>query len=98
MAASFRQLWDGLHFARLGGDLVSVPAAIRRVIFDGLRRDARSCAGGNRAGGILASLLHRHSARLDQFLPILLLLAAVLVLLSYLVFSERARSSVRCGI
>jgi len=46
--------------------------------------------GGIGLGSVLASLVHRHSARLDQFLPILLLLAAVL--------SERARSSIRCGI
>ena len=35
--------------------------------------------GGIGLGSVLASLVHRHSARLDQFLPILLLLAAVLV-------------------
>src|SRR5215211_3032141 len=34
-------------------------------------------------GSVLASLTNRHSARLDQFLSVLLLLAAVLVLLSY---------------
>jgi spermidine synthase len=34
-------------------------------------------------GSILASLIRRHAARLDQLVPILLLLAAVLVLLSY---------------
>src|SRR6266576_6654014 len=42
--------------------------------------------GGIGLGSVLASLIHRHSARLDQFLPILLLLAAVLVLLSYWFF------------
>ena len=42
--------------------------------------------GGIGLGSVLASLVHRHSARLDQFLPILLLLAAILVLLSYWFF------------
>ena len=39
--------------------------------------------GGIGLGSILASLIRRHAARLDQLVPILLLLAAVLVLLSY---------------
>jgi hypothetical protein len=42
--------------------------------------------GGIGLGSVLASLGHRYSARLDQFLPILLLLAAILVLLSYWFF------------
>ncbi len=42
--------------------------------------------GGIGLGSILASLIHRHSARADQSLPILLLLSAVLVLLSYWFF------------
>lgn len=42
--------------------------------------------GGIGLGSILASLIQRHSAGLDQLLPILLLLAAVLVLLSYWFF------------
>ena len=55
-------------FLALGGDLVSVPAAIRRLIFDGFRRDARGCAGGNRSWGVvLASVVHRHSARRISF-------------------------------
>ncbi len=42
--------------------------------------------GGIGLGSVLASLIRRHSARLDQLLPILLLLAAILVLLSYWFF------------
>ncbi len=42
--------------------------------------------GGIGLGSILASVVQRHSARLDQVLPILLLLAAILVLLSYWFF------------
>jgi spermidine synthase len=42
--------------------------------------------GGIGLGSILASLLHRSSARLDHLLPVLLLLAAILVLLSYQFF------------
>jgi predicted membrane-bound spermidine synthase len=37
-------------------------------------------------GGIVAGAIHRRSARLNQLLPILLLLAAILTLLSYLFF------------
>src|SRR5438105_1432552 len=42
--------------------------------------------GGIGLGSILASLIRRHWARVNQLLPILLLLAAVLVLLSYWFF------------
>jgi spermidine synthase len=37
-------------------------------------------------GGIVAGVIHRHSARLNHLLPILLLLAAIATLLSYLFF------------
>src|SRR5437867_1749057 len=40
-------------------------------------------------GGIVAGAIHRRSARLNQFLPALLLLAAIATLLSYLFFPER---------
>src|SRR5437016_4792053 len=39
--------------------------------------------GGIGLGSVLASLIHQRSNRLDQSIPILLLLAAILVLLSY---------------
>jgi spermidine synthase len=42
--------------------------------------------GGIGLGSVLPSLIRRQSARLDQLLPILLLLAAMLVLLSYWFF------------
>src|SRR4030095_7899869 len=38
-------------------------------------------------GGIVAGAIHRHSARLNRLLPILLLLAAIATLLSYFFFS-----------
>ena len=41
-------------------------------------------------GGIVAGAIHRRSARADQLLPILLLLAAIVVLLSYLLFPGEA--------
>jgi spermidine synthase len=37
-------------------------------------------------GGVAAGAIHRRSAQLNQFLPVLLLLAAIAVLLSYLFF------------
>jgi spermidine synthase len=40
-------------------------------------------------GGIVAGAIHRRSARLNQLLPALLLLAAIATLLSYLFFPER---------
>src|SRR6266576_1967495 len=40
-------------------------------------------------GGIVAGAIHRRSARLNQSLPALLLLAAIATLLSYLFFPER---------
>src|SRR5438552_626164 len=40
-------------------------------------------------GGIVAGVIHRGSRRLDDLLPVLLLLAAIAALLSYLLFPER---------
>ena len=41
-------------------------------------------------GGLAAGAIHRRSAQLNQFLPVLLLLAAIAVLLSYLFFPGEA--------
>jgi spermidine synthase len=41
-------------------------------------------------GGVAAGAIHRRSAQLNQFLPVLLLLAAIAVLLSYLFFPGEA--------
>jgi len=40
-------------------------------------------------GGIVAGVIHRGSGRLNDLLPVLLLLAAIAALLSYLLFPER---------
>ena len=98
MAASFRQLWDRLHFARLVGDLVSVPAAIRRVIFDGLRRDARSCARGDRTGERSRQSGTQALGAPGSVSPNSAIACRHSGVAVVLVFSERARSSIRCGI
>ena len=41
-------------------------------------------------GGVAAGAIHRHSARLNQFLPVLLLFAAIAVLLTYQFFPGEA--------
>jgi spermidine synthase len=48
-------------------------------------------------GGIFAGAIHRGSARLNHLLPILLLLAAIAALLSYLFFPENVAQS-RAGV
>ena len=88
MAVAFRQLWDGLDFSRARGDLVSVPAVVRRLLADCFRDDARSCAGRNRDRALFRPVrCFARRAGPNQILPILLLAAAILVLLSYLCVS-----------
>ena len=86
MAFAFRQLWDGLDFPRVGSDLVSLPAVICGVVADCFRDHARDCSGRNwswQSFGRIAFI----ACHLDRILlPILLLTAAILVLLSYLFF------------
>ena len=44
---AFRQLRDGLHFSRARSNLVSLPAAVRRLVADCFRDHARDGAGRN---------------------------------------------------
>src|SRR4029077_15289026 len=47
VAFAFGQLRDGLNFSGARGDLVSVPAAVRRLVADCLRDHAGDGAGRN---------------------------------------------------
>jgi len=47
MGFAFRQLRDGVNFSRARSDLVSLPAAVRRLVADCFRDHARDSAGRN---------------------------------------------------
>src|ERR1700757_201657 len=48
MALAFGQLWHGLHFPRLGSDLVPVPPAVCSLFDDRIRSHARGRARRDR--------------------------------------------------
>ena len=86
MAFTFRQLRHGPDFSRARSDLVSIPAAVRRLVADCFRDHARDCAGWN---WIWQSYGRRNFSlvrSIEPTLPVLLLAAAIFVLLSYLFF------------
>ena len=90
VAFAFHQLRHGSDSSCAGSDLVPISASIRRIIAYRIRSNAGRCAGWYRPGGVLAGTISRRSTRSNQLISVLLLLAAVAVLLSYLLFPGEA--------
>ena len=57
VAFAFRQLRDGPDFSCARSDLVSLPAAVRRLVTDCFRGHARDCAGRNWRRRIVAGVV-----------------------------------------
>ena len=90
MAFAFRQLRHGSDSSRVGSDLVPISASVCRVVATAFAVMLAVVLAGIGMGGIAAGAISRRSTGPNQLVSVLLLLAAIAVLLSYLLFPGEA--------